>query len=313
MKRILTGLLCLLLCITVLLTPVSVARADFGDYVGDSDYGDDDDDYGYSGSSWSDDDDYSDTSYGGYIIGSFFSGNSSYLIIGLLVIGVPMLLKILSKHKKRAQQRPGNVPARNAGAARTDATILMPIGQYTMLDANFDAADMREKLANLYVQMQNCWQDKNIEPLRPYLSDALYAQMERQADMFSKQNRTNYVERIAVLGVLLRGYYQRSGDDHIVAELRTRVVDYTLNDVTGELISGDRKAERFMTYEWDISRPSGQTTALQKEQTSIHCPFCGAPLSINQSAKCPYCGSVIELAQHDWTINAIRGIAQRTQ
>ena len=160
--------------------------------------------------------------------------------------------------------------------------------------------------------MQNCWQAKNIESVRPYFTDALYQQMDRQLDALRRNGYTNYVERISVLGVNLRGFRQSDGEDHIIAELRTRIVDYTLNDKTGELVKGDKKKEKFLTYEWELTRASGRTTGAAEEMTVVNCPNCGAPLSINATAKCPYCDSVVTVDAHDWAISAIRGIAQRT-
>lgn len=142
--------------------------------------------------------------------------------------------------------------------------------------------------------MQNAWTDKDIEPLRPYFTDAIFAQMERQLNAYKVKGYTNYVERIAVLSVTTRGVKQSGGEDHIYVELQTRIVDYTLEDAIGNLVSGNKAREKFMTYEWDVSRASGQVTQAEmgKEQKSI-CPSCGAPLNINASARCPYCGTVI--------------------
>ena len=70
--------------------------------------------------------------------------------------------------------------------------------------------------------------------------------------------------------------------------------------------------EKFMTYEWDLSRPTGTVTEQAGEVTERHCPNCGAPLSVNESAKCPYCDTVLTFQDHDWTIYAVKGIAQRT-
>ena len=115
-----------------------------------------------------------------------------------------------------------------------------------------------------------------------------------------------------MLDVNLRGFFQEGGDDHLVAELKTRITDYTVDEDTGALISGSKTAEKFMTYEWDLSRPTGTLTAAAGETTQRHCPNCGAPLSVNESAKCPYCDTVITFRDHDWTIYAVKGIAQRT-
>ncbi len=162
--------------------------------------------------------------------------------------------------------------------------------------------------------MQNGWTAKDIEPLRPYFTDALFTQMERALQDIAKRGETNMVERIAVLEVVPQGFRQSAGEDIITLRLRTRIIDYTVNDSTQELVSGSRDREKFMTYEWDMLRPSGITTSAESDATKrISCPGCGAPLDVNASARCPYCGAVIRQRAQDWVISAIRGIRQETR
>ena len=296
-------LLTLLLCPLFVCIPL-VSQADFGGFSGDSDFGGSD----WGGSDWGSSDwdsDWGDSSSGPGIM-LFGCGGGS---LSWIVIIVVLILIFSQRNKRRGAKRTNGMPA---GARRTPDTQLMPIAGYAALDSGFDTAAFEEKLSNLYVQMQNCWQEKDITPVRPYFTDALYQQMDRQLEMLRKYGRTNYIERITVLGVTLRGFYQRDGEDHMIAELRTRIVDYTLDDKTGKLVTGSKTAEKFMTYEWDLARTSGLTTNAQDAMSVINCPNCGAPVSMNQSAKCPYCDSVIELDTHDWAICAIKGVSQRT-
>jgi hypothetical protein len=310
MKRFWVFILILVLGTAVFL-PMS-SRADFGDYSGGSDYGGyDSGGYDYSGGSdysggydWSssDSDSYYYGSGGSYSSGMNF-GTLPVVIILVFIVFVYLLFRRSFGNPRR------DLPQ---GATRTAITALTPVENYTRLDPNFDASAFSEKLSNLYVQMQNAWQAKDIEPVRPYLTDAFYAQMERQLSAYITGKKTNRVERIAVLGVILRGYFTRDGSDHMVAELRTRITDYVVDDTTGKVISGDPSKEKFMTYEWTLSRPSGIITEKEPEMRTINCPNCGAAVSINASAKCPYCGSVITLTSHDWALYSIKGIAQRT-
>ncbi len=184
---------------------------------------------------------------------------------------------------------------------------------YINLDPNFDSAALCEKLGNLYVQMQQCWTAKDIEPLRPYFTDALFNQMNMMVQQNIRNGHTNYVERIAVLGVEPTYWYQSNGFDHIKVTIETRIVDYTLDDRTGKLISGSQKAEKFMTYEWDISRKSGVTTTKTAGTHIVVCPNCGANVDINASAICEYCKTPITAEQHDWVITNIKGISQQNR
>lgn len=298
-------ILVFVLCILLMMLP-AFAGADFGDFSGDSDYGGSwDSGSDWSSSSW--DSDYSSGSY--YDDDSDVSGIDIGISLAVMaaIVVLSLIFDVSEKRKKKKQQ---NKPQ---GAQRTPDSRLQPLGDLAVTDPSFDANAMQEKISNLYVQMQNCWTDKNIESLRPYFTDAFFTQMERQLNGLKSRGLTNHVDRIAVLGVNLRGFYKQGGDEHLIVELRTRIVDYTVQDSDKKLVSGDRNREKFMTYEWDMCRAEGSVTTREGTMQSVSCPGCGAPLSINTTAKCPYCGRVVTLDEHDWALCAIKGISQTTR
>ena len=281
-KTFLRRLFVLALCACLVLLAVLPAGADFGDYSGDSDFGD--------SSDWS---------------SSESSGGISTIVVGAIIVFIAIVSTSRTKKKKGAS----GGTSWSAAANRK----LKPMAEYEQLDENFDKAELTSKLSNLYVQMQDCWQKKDISPIRPYCTDAFFTQMDNQIQRKKQQGQTNYIERIAVLSVELRGWCQEGGNDVLVARLNTRIVDYTLDDKTGKLISGSRDKEKFMVYEWDLVRTTGTKTEKDKPMQTVNCPNCGAPVEINASAKCPYCGSVITLEEHDFALNAIRAISQQTR
>lgn len=291
------------------------AGADFGGFSGDSDYGGSWD----SGSDWSSSSWDSDYSSGSYYdddsdVSGIDIGISLAVMAAIVVLG--LIFDVSEKRKKKKQYgagRPQSAQGRPQGAQRTPDSRLQPLGDLAVTDPSFDANAMQEKISNLYVQMQNCWTDKNIESLRPYFTDAFFTQMERQLNGLKSRGLTNHVDSIAVLGVNLRGFYKQGGDEHLIVELRTRIVDYTVQDSDKKLVSGDRNREKFMTYEWDMCRAEGSVTTKAGAMQSVSCPGCGAPLSINTTAKCPYCGRVVTLDEHDWALCAIKGISQTTR
>ena len=303
-------ILAAIIAVAALLAVSTAAFADFGGFSGGSDYGG----WSDSGSSWGSD--WSDSDYGGFWI---FGGGDSYdsdartmncttgdMIFVLVVIAV--ILIVLWYARKHAPQTPVQTSVKP-----TDDSELMPVLDYAAnFDEGFSVSDMQTKLANLYVQLQNCWCEKDITPLRPYLTDELYNQSERQLDEILRNNQTPHIENIAVLGTNLRGFMQRDGMDHLIVEMSTRISTYTTNDDTGQIVKGDPKQEKFMTYEWDLCRTSGLKTGDAAPMQTVNCPNCGAPVTINKSAKCPYCESVITLDEHNWVLYSIKGLSQRT-
>ena len=309
---------------------VSTAWPDFGSFSGNSDYGSRSSSgssshsssrsytRSYHGSDSNSDSDSDSMSCGDTVLGILGLGVMAGIyyffawcwrmfkaFLWLMLWPVRKLLGIQDKDSRpQHQQVIINAPA---------PTKLRPIKQYYKLDPEFDEEAIRSLIANLYVQMQDTWRDKDISSLRPYMTDEFYSQMDRQLDAFRKQHKTDYTENIAVLNVSLIGWRQAGGMDYITVSINTRITSYTLDDNTGKLLSGDRQREKFMEYEIDLSRKRGIITAPKSERAgSQTCPHCGAPVNLNASAKCEYCGSVLTRVNTDWTICAMRGISQRT-
>jgi hypothetical protein len=320
-------ILALVLCVC-LLGPRMFRKvgADLGGFSGGGDYGGGDS----GGSSWGGSDWSSGSDWGGgstwsssdsdngvffFPFGVFSDGDGTsgggyfgFIVWAILFVFILLYLRRIRGQSAHAAPHAGVA----AGAQRTPDSKLTPMREYESLDPNFSASDLREKLSNVYVQMQNGCTARNIESLRPYFTDALYQQFDRQVKALIQARQINVVERIAVLDVNLRGYFQEGGDDHLVAELKTRITDYTVAEDTGAVVSGSKTAEKFMTYRYHLVRPTGVESDVVKGTRAISCPHCGAPLNINQSAKCPYCDSVITVEKHDFVISRIEGISQVT-
>ncbi|NLE13087.1 MAG: TIM44-like domain-containing protein [Clostridiales bacterium] len=295
-------LLLLAAAICVCMLTVGVG-ADFGGFSGDADFGGGGGggggyDGGGSSYDWGDDSDSS---------GSTELDDGTAIVIAVIFVIVVVVSLFRSKTKPKSP-----TTIQGGGAQATDISTLLPISQYLEVDPQFSEQAFIEKLANLYVQMQYCWTAKDIEQLRPYFSDSIFNQMASQLDMMKKSRRTNYVERIAVMSVNISGWRSDETDDVMVARLKTRITDYTLDDTNGNLISGSRTAEKFMDYEWILKRTRGKTTQALDGTQALHCPSCGAPLDVNHSAKCEYCGTVITTDDYDWVINSMKAISQQT-
>ena len=346
MKKKLILLLALLCSLCLFLLPVGADFGDFGggdDYDFDFDFGggndfdfdfgnnndynfgndnnnygydNDDDDYDYHYDGNDDDDDYNyaynTNDYDdvhltpGEAVFGFFCCIGPIAAIFVLAFLLPSLKKNKSFSSADTSHTVRGTPI------ATDPSTLLSLAQYLESDPAFDESALCDKLANLYVQMQNGWMAHDISPLRPYFTDALFTRFERQLAQKTQAGQTNYVERIAVLDTKLLGFKRDSANDYAILRLRSRIVDYTLDDKTGRLVSGDRNKELFMTYEYELTRSRGHLTTPDTGLTAITCPHCGAPLDINMSARCEYCDSVITLDKHDWVISSIKGISQKS-
>lgn len=292
----------LFLVIVLAALTLTSAFADFGDYASSSDYGD----WGDSSSSFDWDNDSSSSFLGGFMGGLLGSGGIGG-VIGVIII-IIIFLVMRSKKKNAGNNKRPVAP----GATPTAASRLNPVDTFRNRDPAFSEAVITEKISNLYVKLQNSWTAKELEPLRPYLTEEMYAKSERQIQSMIANKQTNVIERIAVLGVNLSGWYTDGNNDNLVARLHTRICDYVVDDNTGKVIRGSKDTERFMEYEWTLTRKAGMVTPVDDSLREVNCPNCSAPLNVAQSAKCPYCGSIVTNSDYDWVISQIKGISQRS-
>ena len=303
MKKRLLVLLTVLLIAAFVLVP-RIGSADLGDFSGGGDYGGGD----YGGSDWGGSD-WDSSDWGSSSSGYTSRGGPGGFPAILIVVIVVIVIIAISVSRNKNQTKRSTTP----GATRTAASKLAPISTLMERDPNFSPEDLKEWLQNLYIKMQDCCTNRDVEPIRPYFADALWQQFDRQMKQLKAMHRTNRVERVAVLSVDLRGCYQDKNEDVIIAEIYARITDYTVDDETGKVVLGSKTQEKFMTYEYALSRPIGKMTeAYHEGVTDRHCPNCGAPLSVNESIKCPYCDSVLSFSDHDWTVYSIKGISQKT-
>ena len=305
-------LLCVLLSCLILFAASGLADA--GNFGGDSDWGGSDwgsSDWGSS--DWSSSSDWSGSSNYDSSWASTGAADASLGCLGDLALPIVIVLILLSvfgrskklgKPKGKAQGEPVYRPSQEPAG--------VPLSKLKEKDPAFNEPALLERIGNLYVQMQDAWQSKNWEPMRAYMTDALFNQLARQLDELKQQGLTNYVDRIAVLDSFISRYYQEDDNDVLVIGLSTRICDYTVRDDTGELVRGNKTRELFMTYDWKLIRQKDRKTLEQADMSTVNCPNCGAPLSVNQSGQCAYCGSVITLSDHDWALSAIKGISQRS-
>lgn len=320
---------------------VDTARSlDFGNNVGNKDYGyrdnnnyndnyrndDGGNDYDYDDFRYDRQDDYDDDDFrydgnaGGVVLTTQAGSDASFsdlsgpavLGVALLTIGqvLPFLLffllvVIVIKHKKKKMN--GSV------SAVPQLNRLISTDVYERDNHDFSEQDFKEKLSNLYVRFQSAWQKKDMSDVQPFLSDAIFAQANRQLDAFRKKKETNIVDDICVLSVDIIGFKQDKNTDTVFVNIGTRIRDYVVDDISGKVVRGNKNEEKFMQYQWVLMKTRGTSAKKKDGMHAKSCPHCGAPININQSAVCEYCGSVLYDTEFDWVVNNIRAVSQRTK
>ncbi len=304
--------------ILTLLLICLLAAALFGNFAGASFGGGIDHDNDYvpggdgGGGSWGDsgggswgDSDWGDSGDGGGI--AFIGGDSGAIVIFIVVAVI--FLVVFVGIKKSNQRHRNSGPIRMVNTARVDPASLQRL---KTLDPQFSESGMLGRVSNLFVTIQQAWCALDYEPIRPFMSNALYEQQLKQLQAMIAADRKNISSDIAVVETKLESFETDGHNEYLNVWLRVKLKDYVAKISNPDVIlAGSRDKTYYLDFRWQMMRSAGGVTDVQTDGVKTgECPCCGANINMNQSGKCAYCGSVISVTAHDWVLNKIDKLQQ---
>lgn len=177
------------------------------------------------------------------------------------------------------------------------------------VDELFDKQEFLSWTSNLFVKLQNAWTARDWNSIRIFETSALFEQHQKQLQGYIDRKQINVMEAIQVLSVELADFKQTGFRDVVTVVLKSRMVDYIVDETTGGVIKGDKVTYRYSTYKLDFIRTTGEKTKPGPiEINTTNCPNCGAITQITSAGKCEYCGSVITTGEHNWALSNLERI-----
>lgn len=176
------------------------------------------------------------------------------------------------------------------------------IDEYKSIDPGFDASFFNSKLTNIFRRLKVCASDGKMEEMQPYLTEGFFEKVNSDIASLAKEGKLVYTDRITVLGSQLAGFEQSDDFDFVYADIRCRIVEYVVDIKSKKRVSGD-DGENFVTYRVTLKRPTGTMTVRSTGLTAQNCPYCGATVNINRTARCEYCGSILNTDVFDWLLD----------
>lgn len=214
---------------------------------------------------------------GGMLFGSMFGGAGSGMgILPLLLLGGAafFLYRRFAKarqgvgnHAPNQYTRQGVQPSSIFGGG-TDTASRPPvsigenlvddgISQIRQTDRDFDPAYFTEVASDVFFKVQAGWMRRDLDSYRHLLGEQLAGEYEGHfADMRSK-GHINKLESIAVRGLEIVQAGSDDGEDFVTVLFTANLLDYTVDDKSGELVSGSMTDPVKFCEEWTWARPTG--------------------------------------------------------
>lgn len=131
------------------------------------------------------------------------------------------------------------------------------LGYIKQMDPSFEEAKFQDQCMDAFFKVQGAFANRDLSGVRNLLTDEMYRLLQADADKLKADKQINRLENIAVRSVDLTEAWQESGADFITVRVYANLLDYTVDETTGEVLSGSKTDPvKFEEY-WTFSRPVG--------------------------------------------------------
>jgi len=124
------------------------------------------------------------------------------------------------------------------------------------VDAGFDPDAFKETAQDLFFKIQAGWTRRDTAVLRPYVGNQLLEEYGQHFKDLKQQGHINRLENIAVRNVELAAAGVRGGEMFVTVRFTANLLDYTVDEKSGEIVRGDSENSVKFEEEWTFAAPA---------------------------------------------------------
>jgi len=156
----------------------------------------------------------------------------------------------------------GKSSSASSGFSQADSTPVKSsleegIDLIRISDPDFDPGYFVEVASDVFFKVQAGWMRRDVSSYRNLLGDQLASEYEEQFKKMQAQGEINKLENISIRNVELVDDGSESGEDFVTVLFTANLLDYTVDDKSGDLISGSMTEPVKFAEEWSWARPLG--------------------------------------------------------
>jgi len=123
-------------------------------------------------------------------------------------------------------------------------------------DASWNLERIERRVKRMYFKVQEAWMQRDQSIAQEFMSDELYEKHKMQTDLMRSEHRKNVLENIDLIQARVVKVEDDVDDskDCIWVYIKGSMIDYMVDDQTGERISGDRSRTESFAELWKLVR-----------------------------------------------------------
>jgi predicted lipid-binding transport protein (Tim44 family) len=178
-------------------------------------------------------------------------GALGYLALSLLRTRAPRPAHLAAAYGLGGDGR-GSPPRQGRAHPGEPAALGGPVRR---ADRAFDQQALVETAATAFEQVQHAWAARDAGPIAALLTPDMQASFWRECDQMAGRGRRNRVDGVSVDDTEVVQTWQENGLDWATVRVEATVLDYTVDERTGQIVEGDASAPTPVAEIWTFTRP----------------------------------------------------------
>ncbi len=227
----------------------------------------------------------------GYAGGGAYGGGGGVGFLDIILIGAGLyfLMKYLKRRREQsAATGPFGDSARMDGGGESPGPyygdsqqqyapqfgeVERGFQELKRYDPSFNEENFKETVQDIFFRIQAGWMNRSHDGVENLLTPQMAAFFDSEFERMKKEGRINRLENIAIRKVEPSEVWQETGKDYVTVLFTANLLDYTVDDKTGQVVQGDKlnpvKFQEFWTFCRDIGSQSWQLTAINQMDEPI--------------------------------------------
>jgi len=131
------------------------------------------------------------------------------------------------------------------------------VSHIRQMDSSFDPARFGDPASDMFFRVQAAWMARDMSQASASITPEMAATLQKDCDRLRGQGRINRLDNIAVRSVAVTEAWQENGQDYVTVHFLASLLDYTVDERSGQVVEGSRtEPVKFEEY-WTFVRPVG--------------------------------------------------------
>jgi predicted lipid-binding transport protein (Tim44 family) len=149
-----------------------------------------------------------------------------------------------------------------------DQGLEQGLANIRQFDPYFDEAKFQEWGTDTFFKVQGAWANRDMSTIRSLMTDEMYRIFQGDAEALTAQKKINRLENIAVRSVDITEAWQESGSDFVTVRVFANLLDYNVDEITGQVVEGSKtdpvKFEEYWTFTRAVGNNPWQLSAINQ-------------------------------------------------